>query len=166
MPNSQDLNVLSICVELLESMDAGAALRITQFLHSKFNSGTSGASTVKSGKRGRPAKDAKKKRGRPAKVPTIIDMIPSDSSEPKKRGRPAKKKRGRPAKVVDGTLSLNNAAPIELKKRGRPAKKKRGRPAKTAPVIHESESIQQTVTAVKKRGRPAKKKRGRPAKSK
>ncbi|MBK7606180.1 MAG: hypothetical protein IPI18_02640 [Saprospiraceae bacterium] len=36
MANSEELNVLSICVELLDSIDAAAAKRISDYLASKF----------------------------------------------------------------------------------------------------------------------------------
>ena len=35
MANSEELNVLSICVELLDSIDAAAAKRISDYLASK-----------------------------------------------------------------------------------------------------------------------------------
>lgn len=93
MANSDEINVLSICVDLLDGLDGSAAHRISTFLNNKY------AESLKPSdskpilkKRGRPAKAAlpaigagKKKRGRPAKAITLVV-----GTEKKRRGRPKK----------------------------------------------------------------------------
>ncbi len=137
MPNSQDINVLTICAEMLDALDNTDAVRIIQYLNSRY----ADATTTKK-KRGRPSTKKpislssvkKRGRGRPKK-----NQEPESATSPKRgRGRPPKKileiipvvkkkgKRGRPRK------NANLIIPVAAKKRGRPAKKKRGRPAKTA----------------------------------
>ncbi len=152
MASSEDLNVLSICVEILESLDAGSAKRISDFLQHRFsNEPPTSTSTIGKKKRGRPAK---KKRGKPAKTAsssTINGVELSTITEKKRRGRPAKKKRGRPAKVVVENSMMELGVPVEKKRRGRPAKKRRGRPAKSNVDL-----VIKSSGAKRKRGRPAK----------
>ncbi len=125
MSSTEDLNVLSIFVEILDSMDNASAKRISDFLQSRFSNEQ--PKTISA--------QGKKKRGRPANPAKMINGIKLDApTEKKKRGRPAKKKRGRPAKIEPVIPGSELNAPIEKKKRGRPAKKKRGRPAKIAVV--------------------------------
>jgi len=115
MASSEEINVLSICVDLLDGLEGSIANRITHYLNNKYAE-TPTITTLPTAK----------KRGRPAKIKSEIP-----TQLPKKRGRPAKikeepttppRRRGRPAKVTTAI-----SAP---KKRGRPAKKKRGRPRK------------------------------------
>jgi hypothetical protein len=150
MASSEEINVLSICVDLLDNLEGSAANRISNYLNNKYAESPNVTILPVKKKRGRPAKikpvetnGIKRKRGRPAKVKSEAPVV-------------VKKKRGRPAKMK---TEMPEQAP---KKRGRPAKikeevtapkRRRGRPSKVTTVI----------SAPKKRGRPAKKKRGRPA---
>ncbi|MEX1188350.1 MAG: hypothetical protein WED33_03765 [Bacteroidia bacterium] len=126
-------------------------------INSELKASLSSLTSAPAKKRGRPGKiktesTAPKRRGRPKKE-VKAELI----SEPKRRGRPSKtsastptssapKKRGRPSKVSEATTSA--------KRRGRPAKavvvspsaKRRGRPAK----------VKLASPASKRRGRPAK----------
>lgn len=100
MANSEELNVLSICVELLDSIDAAAAKRISDYLASKFmtvseapasSPNLNGRLQKKQGKRGRPAKAAKFK---------AVTEVASATTEKKKRGRPAKNEEEGPLKLL------------------------------------------------------------------
>lgn len=150
MASSEEINVLSICVDLLDNLDGSVANRISNYLNNKYAESHNITTLPIKKKRGRPAKNKptvadgiKKKRGRPAKVISDVPVLIK-----KKRGRPAKikadmpeqakKKRGRPAKIKEEATA---------------PKRRRGRPSKVTTII----------SAPKKRGRPAKKKRGRPA---
>lgn len=170
MASSDEINVLSICVDLLDNLQGSAAIRISNYLNNKYAVTPTITGLPIKKKRGRPAKvklivpdGIKKKRGRPAKVKSDVPVLIK-----KKRGRPAKlkadipdtiqKKRGRPAKLKEDVVPLNikrgrpskdTTAIAAPKKRGRPAKKKRGRPAKIESGILRTENLG-------RRGRPRK----------
>ena len=78
MANAEDLNVLSICVEILESLDAGSAKRISDFLHSRFSNEQPKSQSAQ----------LKKKRGRPIDATKMLNGIdlnaPSEKKENKK----------------------------------------------------------------------------------
>ena len=78
-----------------ESMDAGAALSLHNLHCNLIQDSWYCSSTCKIQKNG--ADPISKRKRRPAKIPTIIDIIPSVSSEPKEEEDP-KKKRGRQPK--------------------------------------------------------------------
>jgi len=113
MASSEEINVLSICVDLLDGLEGSIANRITHYLNNKYAETPTITTLPTAKKRGRPAKiksvapdGPKKKRGRPEKVKSDVPVLIK-----KKRGRPAKikseiptqlpKKRGRPAKIKE-----------------------------------------------------------------